>query len=209
VKLTLDHVARRLSQHLGTAMPNDELTGAVLIPFVAEAEPTLLFTRRAAALANFPGEVSFPGGKREASDETLLATALRETHEEIRVPPGQVDVVGRIDDGWVYGRHRIRSYVGFLRPEARPEADPAEVERIFTVRLAALAVPQVYEGRRLPDAEPVEGPQRVVHYFRAEGEVIWGATGRIVADLLQIVLGWKPPQAARAVGSWDDFRKDL
>jgi hypothetical protein len=55
----------------------------------------------------------------------------------------------------------------------------------------------------------VEGPQRVVHYFRAEGEVIWGATGRIVADLLQIVLGWKPPQAARAVGSWDDFRKDL
>lgn len=204
----LDHVARRLSQHLGTSLPEEDLTGAVLVPFTAEEEPTLLFTRRAPAVANFPGEVSFPGGKREPADETLLETALREAEEEIAVAASQLDVVGRLDDRHVYGRHRIRSYVGFLHPDVRPRPEPREVERIFTVALRRFSDPEVYEARRLRDPDPGV-PERVVHYFRMDDEIVWGATGRLVADLLEITMGWRPPASPRVVGSPEGLRSDL
>lgn len=203
-----EHVARRLSQHLGTSLPEEELTGAVLVPFTADPEPTLLFTRRAPAVANFPGEVSFPGGKREAGDATLLETALRETEEEIAVTPTQLDVVGRLDDRHVYGRHTIRSYVGFLRETAEPRPEPREVERIFDSPLRRFLDPDIYEGRRLREP-PKDAPERVVHYFRLDDEVIWGATGRLVAELLEVTAGWRPPSKPRIVDSWDAFRHDL
>lgn len=203
-----EHVARRLSQHLGTSLPEEDLTGAVLVPFTADETPTLLFTRRAPAVANFPGEVSFPGGKREPGDATLLETALRETEEEIAVPASQLDVVGRLDDRHVYGRHRIRSYVGFLHDSARPRPEPREVERIFRVPLGRFMDASVYEARRLRDP-PDDAPERVVHYFRLDDEIIWGATGRLVTQLLEITAGWRPPVEPRVVDSWDAFREDL
>ncbi len=203
-----EHVARRLSQHLGTSLPEEDLTGAVLVPFTADQTPTLLFTRRAPAVANFPGEVSFPGGKREPGDTTLLETALRETEEEIGVPASQLDVVGRLDDRHVYGRHRIRSYVGFLHAAARPRPEPREVERIFRVPLGRFLDASVYEARRWRDP-PDDAPERVVHYFRLDDEIIWGATGRLVTQLLEITAGWRPPAEPRVVDSWDAFRKDL
>jgi 8-oxo-dGTP pyrophosphatase MutT (NUDIX family) len=179
----------------------------VLAPFPADPEPTLLFTRRAARVANFPGEVSFPGGRRDPGDETLLMTALRETREEIGVDADEVDVVGRLDDHTVYGDRRIRAYVGFLSPDVDPRPHDAEVERIFTVRLEELARPNVYEGRTM-EGEAPDG-RRVVHYFRMDDETVWGATGRLVADLLQIVIGWRPPRAPTPVRSWEDFRRGL
>lgn len=203
-----EHVARRLSQHLGTSLPEEELTGAVLVPFTAEEEPTLLFTRRAPAVANFPGEVSFPGGKREPGDATLLETALRETEEEIAVPSARLDVVGRLDDRHVYGRHKIRSYVAFLHEGVEPRPEPREVERIFRLPLRRFMDPDVYEGRRLREP-PEDAPERVVHYFRMDDEIIWGATGRLVTDLLEITAGWRPPAKPRVVDSWDAFREEL
>lgn len=203
-----EHVARRLSQHLGTSLPEDELTGAVLVPFTADREPTLLFTRRAPAVANFPGEVSFPGGKREPGDATLLETALRETEEEIAVPPSELDVVGRLDDRHVYGRHTIRSYVAFLHPDVRPRPEPREVERVFQLPLRRFLDPVVYEGRRLREP-PEDAPERVVHYFRMDDEVIWGATGQLVTELLEVTAGWRPPSEPRIVESHEALRRDL
>ena len=144
----------------------------------------VVFTRRAASLPHHQGQVAFPGGTRRADDRDAEATALREADEEIGLRPGDVHILGRLDEiETVASRFRITPIVGLVPQPYVWTPCPREVDTVFTVPLATL---------RAPDAEREElwdfdGRQLPIRHFPVAGQVIWGATYRITRNLLDLV----------------------
>ena len=165
---------------------------AVLAPLYGGPEgPSVVLTRRAAHLRNHRGEVSFPGGRQEDHDADLVATALREAHEEIRLEPASVDIIGRLDQLSTFvSQSMIHPFVGVLAgvPDGLV-ADPGEVEHILYVPLADLLDPGGFHEEiwRFPD-----GHDRSLTFFEIEGDTIWGATARMLRQLLNVALGLDP-----------------
>lgn len=173
------------------ASPPDELTpAAVLIPVIRDREPPeLLFTRRNPELDTHPGQMSFPGGRTEPQDGTLLETALREAEEEISLDPADADLYGRLDPIRTVTGFGVTPFVGAVPPGPyRPE--PAEVAEIVTVPVPTLLDPDNFEAERRE--HPEHGPV-TVHYFHVDGYTVWGATGRILVQLLRLTADWDPP----------------
>ena len=145
----------------------------------------IVLTRRSRQLRNHRGEISFPGGRLE-SDETPELGALREAEEEVALAPAAVEVVGRLTTlATVVSLSHIVPVVGRLR--ARPTLRPAiaEVERILHVPLRELAEPDVFREEWWEDREV----ERAIYFFELEDETIWGATARILVDLLSVAFG--------------------
>jgi 8-oxo-dGTP pyrophosphatase MutT (NUDIX family) len=162
---------------------------AVLAPLYEGPEgPTVVLTRRSAHLRNHRGEVSFPGGRQEDGDVDLVATALREAQEEIALDPTIVQVVGQLDRLSTFtSRSEIHPYVGVLSGEPGPlVAQPSEVERILHVPLTELLDPEAFHEERWTFPSGVNRP---LFFYEIEGDTIWGATGRMLTQLLCIGLG--------------------
>lgn len=170
--------------------PSFEMDGArhsaVLVAlFDGPLGAEVVLTRRAKHLSSHRGEVSFPGGRRDPG-ESPAETALREAHEEVMLEPRDVEVVGELDHlATVVSRSLIVPIVGRLRspPVLRPGTN--EVDRIFTVPLAELMQPDTYRVEQWGDQEIA----RSIHFFELDDETIWGATGRILHQLLSIAAG--------------------
>jgi 8-oxo-dGTP pyrophosphatase MutT (NUDIX family) len=149
--------------------------------------PTVVLTRRARHLRNHHGEVSFPGGREEPHDTDLWRTALREAHEEISLAPELVDRIGELDRLRTFtSRAEIHPFVGRL--DGRPDrlvAEPGEVEAILHVPLAELTLEGVYREERwtFPD-----GHDRPMYFFDLVGDTVWGATARMLRQLVTIAL---------------------
>lgn len=159
---------------------------AVLVPLLEkDGEVHVLLTRRRADLRRHAGQVSFPGGAIEPGDADALAAALRETHEEVGLDPACVDVLGRLDETLVLvSGFRLTPWVGRVPHPTVLSPDPREVEAILFVRLADLAAPGAHRTER----HERYGMEHEVHFYDAGGEVIWGATARVLHRLLSI---WK------------------
>ncbi len=144
-------------------------------------EPGLIFTERRADMRRHAGEISFPGGRRDGGDADLATTALREAREEIALDPGAVQLRGALPptSTFVTG-FRIHPFVGEVAHpgELGLEPNPAEVETVLTLSLEALR--DGYEMRRLVRRGiPFHTPT-----YTAGEHMIWGATARILGDLL-------------------------
>jgi 8-oxo-dGTP pyrophosphatase MutT (NUDIX family) len=145
----------------------------------------VVLTRRSQSLRNHRGEISFPGGRLDAG-ETPEHAALREADEEVALAPEAVELVGRLPPlATVVSLSHIVPVVGRLRarPALRPAA--AEVERILHVPLRDLAEPAFFREEWWGEAELA----RSIFFFDLEDETIWGATARILVDLLSVALG--------------------
>ncbi|WP_369433784.1 CoA pyrophosphatase [Psychromonas sp. MME1] len=155
---------------------------AVLIPFVNSATGiNILFTERALHLRHHPGQISFPGGKHEASDNSLLDTALRETEEEIGILQGQVDIFGRLPSLSTISGFTINPYLGFIDSDYQLSIDKQEVRSVFEVPLSYLLDSKNFHKQHL-----VANKQR--HYtfcIRYQNRLIWGATAQILHNLQQ------------------------
>ena len=154
--------------------------------FVDGDEVQVLLTVRAKHLRNHQGEVSFPGGRLDPG-ETALEAALRESTEEIALDPRHVEIIGTLDDVATVGsRSLIHAFVGVLpeRPsELRP--NPLEVERVLLVPLSELMADGVFREERWGVA-PLE---RSIYFFELADETVWGATARMLVNLLCIAHG--------------------
>jgi 8-oxo-dGTP pyrophosphatase MutT (NUDIX family) len=160
---------------------------AVLVPiFEDDGEPMILFTRRAQEMRRHRGEVSFPGGRADATDDDLLATALREAWEEIGLDPASVEIVGELNPiATVTAQTMIHPYVGVL--PGRPKdlvPNPTEVELILTVPVRELLAPDTFR-EEIWD-RPDRGLTRMP-FFEIVGDTIWGATGHFVFQLLSLL----------------------
>ncbi len=156
---------------------------AVLVPvFVQDGEPHLVFTRRRDDLRRHAGEISFPGGREDAEDASLVATALREAHEEIGLPPSAVEVVGALQPTpTIATSFAVYPFVGLIEPGMEWTLSPREVAEVLELSLRDL---RAGYGRRRMLRRGV--PFRTDVYAVGE-QLIWGATARILGDLLDRV----------------------
>jgi 8-oxo-dGTP pyrophosphatase MutT (NUDIX family) len=166
--------------------------GVLAALFEEEGEARVILTRRSSGLRTHRGEVSFPGG-RTNEGEDATAAARREAHEEVDLDPALVRMVG-----WLHPVTTMASpalivpVIATLPGRPRLVASPGEVERVFDVALAALADPAIYHeerwripGRVIPGSPDNSFP---VRFFEVAGEMIWGATARMLSELVTIVV---------------------
>ncbi len=183
----MEDLARRLlTANAAAAMETRGGTdAAVLLALYGwPGEPGLIFTERRADLRRHAGEISFPGGRQDEADADLSATALREAQEEIRLDPAAVELVGALPpvSTFVTG-YRVHPFVGLVAApaELNLEPNPTEVETVLTFSLELLW--ESYEMRRLVRrGVPIHTPT-----YEVEGQLIWGATARILSHLLDRV----------------------
>jgi 8-oxo-dGTP pyrophosphatase MutT (NUDIX family) len=156
-----------------------ERHAAVLVPlFVRGAALQILFTRRTDTLEHHRGQISFPGGSRDGGDESLLATALRETEEELGIVPADVRVLGALPPLSTTTGFFVEPFVGAI-PHPYPFRPASEeIAELIEVPLAALRDPASLEQRLLPDRD------EPTLFYRYGDHVIWGATARMVKELL-------------------------
>ncbi|HEX9995099.1 MAG TPA: CoA pyrophosphatase [Acidimicrobiales bacterium] len=159
---------------------------AVLVPLYDEGGAAhVVLTRRAQHLRSHKGEVSFPGGRGHPGEDPRT-TALRETEEEIGLPPSAVEVVGELDHlTTISSATAIVPLVGVLpgRPEVRP--NPGEVEAVLFVPLEELLAEGVFREERWVAA----GLDRPIWFFELVGDTVWGATAAMLRQLLALVTG--------------------
>jgi 8-oxo-dGTP pyrophosphatase MutT (NUDIX family) len=158
---------------------------AVLLPLYGWPEdPGLVFTERRADLRRHAGEISFPGGRRDEGDADLRATALREAEEEIGLDPAAVELGEALPATRTFvTNYVVHPFVGRISHprELSLQPNPAEVETVLTFSLELLR--ESYEMRRLVRrGVPIHTPT-----YEVEGQLIWGATARILGDLLDRV----------------------
>ena len=182
-------LTRALQQHPGRQLnlPGLELRdSAVLAPFILRgAEPRLLFTLRPEHLRRHAGQISFPGGARDPEDPTPLHTALREMREELGVPPESVEVLGMLDEMVTTSEFRVVPYVGLLDPSVELHPDAGEIAELLEIPVSDLVVP----GLRRTEKRFYRGAERDVYFYDVGRHTIWGATARILSNLLAVLSG--------------------
>jgi 8-oxo-dGTP pyrophosphatase MutT (NUDIX family) len=156
---------------------------AVMVLITDEASPQLIFTLRAKHLTYHAGEVCFPGGMWEPEDTTLLHSALRETHEEIGLPPHLVDVLGALPERQTRSGTRVTPFVAYIPADYGFEPNPAELDSLFTVPLEQFMVglqirTDIFQHNGKPSQMPV---------YAYQNYEIWGFTASVTADLLVLL----------------------
>ena len=154
---------------------------AVLVPVVDRAEPTVLLTQRAIHLPQHPGQISFPGGKIEPSDETPLAAALREAEEEVGLDARFVEPIGYLDLYMTTQGYRIVPSVARIAPDYRLTLNPSEVDEAFEVPLQFLMEPANHQKH----SRDWEGITRYYFAIPFEQRKIWGVTAGILRNLYE------------------------
>ena len=154
---------------------------AVLVPVIARAEPTVLFTQRATHLPDHAGQVSFPGGKIDPGDVSPLAAALREAEEEIGLQRRFVDPIGYLDLYMTTLGYRIVPTMARVEPGFRLDLNRAEVDDVFEVPLAFL---MAEENHKLQSRE-WKGMTRTVYAMPFGERQIWGVTAGILRNLYE------------------------
>jgi 8-oxo-dGTP pyrophosphatase MutT (NUDIX family) len=204
--LTADRIRRRLAgtrmpadplavdfTHMGNPMPAAMVTrlrpslraAGVLIPIVTRgATPSVLLTERSAELKHHAGQVSFPGGGMESHDTDIVATALRETHEEVGIQPSEVDIAGYLDPVATITGYAVTCVVGLVEPTFQLVPDPVEVDEIFEVPLEFL---MDRRNAEMTERE-YEGSRFQVATFHYDGHRIWGATAGMLVALSELLI---------------------
>ncbi len=163
----------------------DRRDAAVMVPLLeVDGEPALLLTRRSSDLTAHPGEISFPGGGVEPSDASSYEAALREAAEEIGLDAAEARPLGRLDDTVTITGFRVRPHAVWLPGQPRLKVQRGEVQTVFTAPLSFFRA-RSHAGYRLYGKEPRLQQRLLLYNYR--GNVIWGATARIIDNLVRAV----------------------
>ncbi len=164
----------------------------VLVPlYEVDGETRVILTVRSSSLSSHRAEVAFPGGRLDPG-ESAVDAALRESHEEIGLDPETVFVLGTLSTLPTASSNTLMTpVVGILSERPLLVANTDEVSRIFDVALAELLVDGVFheERWRVSGSGKYAGTEFRVWFFEICGEMIWGATARVLMELLRMVLG--------------------
>ena len=165
----------------GTHDPHQLRPSAVLVLlFPCEGELRFLLIERPKGMTLHPGQIALPGGRVEVGDASLWSAALRETHEELGIPPHEISPLGRLEDTPVVASgHMIHPFVGWMDevPTLRPRA--AEVENVIDTPLSSLCDPTLIHE----EIWQFRGADWIVTLYRFGSVVVWGATARVLSNL--------------------------
>jgi len=190
-EITVPQIRRAIARHQPVLRPEFGAAAAVLVPLLPRPEGLhVLFTERSKELRAHAGQISFPGGRVELSDADAPAAALREAHEEVGLDKEDVEILGMLDDcptfvtGFV-----ITPVVGLINPLAFTSAgrypwnpSPAEIAALHELPLADFLEPR---NLRIEMRER-EGRMFELYWYTVQGQVVWGATARILSQLIQL-----------------------
>jgi len=163
-------------------------SAVLVVLFEEDDETRVVLTRRSTQLRTHRGQVSFPGGRIEPGEDAVSA-ALREAYEEVGLDPSAVQPIGYLARAFAFSSGApIAPVVATLAARPVLSPNPAEVDRAFDASLADLAAAFSEEWWSEPGL-----PRFPMYFFTVEGETIWGATARMVVDLLTTVLAERGP----------------
>jgi 8-oxo-dGTP pyrophosphatase MutT (NUDIX family) len=166
----------------GLAPPERLTPAAVLVPVIDRPDGlTILLTLRTRHLAAHAGQIAFPGGRIEPEDRDPVAAALRETEEEIGLPPARVEIIGRLDTYLTRTGFEVMPVVGLVTPPFELRLDPHEVEDAFEVPLAFVLDP----ARRDRHSRMFNGVERQFWAMPFGERFIWGATAGMLVNLAE------------------------
>ena len=179
------HIRTTLELRQRCTLDDPELIcAAVLIPLlVKDREWHVVVTQRTQAVEHHKGQISFPGGACEAEDTGQLATALRETFEEIGVPPAMVEILGALDDFATVTSFAVTPYVGIIPHPYAYDISQQEVAQVLEVPLSFLCDPDNLRTEKRTH----EGQEYEVLFWDYGPYTIWGATARVLKGLLELV----------------------
>jgi 8-oxo-dGTP pyrophosphatase MutT (NUDIX family) len=155
--------------------------GVLILLYEKMGQPHLVLTRRRDDLQSHAGQISFPGGRREAA-ETLQTTAFREAHEEVGIHPAELDFLGRLSSLYIppsdYEVHPFVAWYKNGRPHFTPQE--SEVAEILEVPLSHLLDPNT----RVEESWEIRGFQLNVPFYLVSGHKVWGATAMMLSEFL-------------------------
>jgi len=154
----------------------------VLVALTSEAQPRVILGRRAMHLTLHPGEVAFPGGKREAEDATPWVTAMREAMEEVGLPARDIHPLGELSPLVTRSRFEVYPCIARVPQELDLTVDPGEFDSVFMPPLQTFADPDLFRLETMFDGEHT---RRVPHYQLGDDNV-WGVTAAILAQLANL-----------------------
>jgi 8-oxo-dGTP pyrophosphatase MutT (NUDIX family) len=165
-----------------TPEPGDRLA-AVLALLIREPTPSLLLTERAKDLRRHPGEISFPGGRMEADDDDLAATALREAEEEVGLPRDGVELLGALPPVHTFvSGILVTPFVGTVVTLPTLGVSDGEIVRVLTPTVATL---EAIEEERTYERDGLEVWRGWA--YEVDGTTIWGATGSMLHTFLELL----------------------
>jgi 8-oxo-dGTP pyrophosphatase MutT (NUDIX family) len=157
---------------------------AVLVPVQERFDSDyLILTQRAEMLNSHSGQVAFPGGRIDPRDSGPLAAALRESEEEIGIKPKHVRILGQLDQVTAASNYVVTPFVGLIPNPYEFRLNAAETTAVFAVPISALLDPGCFS---LEPRRPVSTRRDPIYHFYYKGWDIWGATARIIVQLLEL-----------------------
>ncbi len=191
MEMTGDEMLERVRQAVAEYAPRHldhptAIPAAVLIlVYEQNGEVQVLFTERTHQVEHHKGQISFPGGACDDEDEDLMATALRETYEEIGVRPEDVEIVGQLDDMVTISNFRVTPYVGILTTQSEY---PFVLNRNEVARVVQIPLSYLLDERNIElEVRQHQGREVLVPAFSYNGHRVWGATARMLHHLLEIL----------------------
>ncbi|MDD4489199.1 MAG: CoA pyrophosphatase [Paludibacter sp.] len=184
IKMAPEHRAEELFK----INPNDfnpRLSAVLIILFHENEELKIVFIRRSEYVGIHSGQIAFPGGRYEDSDEDLRTTALREVEEEIGIKADAVEILGYLTDLYIPpSNFMVRAYVGYLKEEPVFNIDDREVQEVLVLGYEHFKHPDVIKIREFKTHNSTRLTK--APYFEIDGAIIWGATAMILTELLDL-----------------------
>jgi len=184
------HVRDTLARHRRRVIEGSDLTcAAVLLPLLyKEGLWHVLFTQRTQDVEHHKGQISFPGGACEPEDRDLAATALRETDEEIGVPPHLVEILGALDDFPTITHFMVTPFVGVVPYPGSYRLNPYEVEAVVEVPISFFVDSAGVAALTRVEQREHEGHIFDVLFWDYGPHTIWGATAHILKGFLDLIV---------------------
>ena len=195
-----ERIGRRLANRRKIAIPmpveggtpdgnrQQLVRAAVLVPlFETGGGLQVLLTRRTEEVRDHKGQISFPGGRKDADDRTMIDTALRECEEEIGVPEARVRILGELDDLVTVTDYLVSPYVGLIPHPFPFKISEGEIAELIRLPLEGFLPP---ERLRIARRMQYRGRSHTTYFFDMGPHIVWGVTAEILLQLLETAYGY-------------------
>ena len=167
-----------------TNTKNVKLSAVLILLFFENDDWNFFLTKRSQNVNNHKGQISLPGGVHE-ENESLQETAIRETEEEIGIPPEDIQLIGSLSPFYVpVSNFKISPFVGWMEKKPQVKAFDREVEKVFSISINKF----ILESTQKIKYDKLNGEMVKIPYFDIDNEMVWGATSIILSEFKNIIL---------------------